>query len=96
MTAIRYARSAVEDLRRLGDFLRTSDPAGAEATAAMIARALRILADHPLIGRPVDVNRRELVIFRGRTGYLAQYSFSLAADEVVILSVRHQREVEDD
>ena len=61
----------------------------------MILDGLRVLASHPLIGRPIDVRRRELLIFRGRTGYLAQYSFRLAHDEVVIPALRHQREVDE-
>ena len=61
----------------------------------MILDGLRVLATHPLIGRPIDVHRRELLIFRGRTGYLAQYTFRLAQDEVVVLAVRHQREVDE-
>ncbi|HZZ92026.1 MAG TPA: type II toxin-antitoxin system RelE/ParE family toxin [Usitatibacter sp.] len=94
MTAIRYSQSAVRDLQRLAEFLRQHDGEGAARTATLIARAIRILAEHPLIGRPVAVNRRELFIFRGRTGYLVQYAYSLTRDEVIILAVRHQREVE--
>lgn len=55
---------------------------------------MKVLADHPLIGRPIDANRRELLVFRGRSGYVAQYAFLPAADEVVFLAVRHQREVD--
>jgi plasmid stabilization system protein ParE len=87
--------AAVRDLERLASFLRESDPAAADETIPLILDALKILAAHPLMGRPIDVNRRELVIYRGRAGYLAQYSFRLATDEVVILAVRHQREVEE-
>jgi len=60
----------------------------------MILDALRVLANYPLIGRPIEGGRRELLIYRGRTGYLAQYAFRLAEDEVVVLAVRHQREVD--
>jgi plasmid stabilization system protein ParE len=94
VTAVLYTAAAHRDLQRLGDFLRESDPAAAERTATMIAEAITVLVRHPLIGRSVGVNRRELVIFRGRTGYLARYSYSLVRDEVVILSIRHQREVD--
>ncbi len=66
----------------------------AAETIPMIFDGLRVLASYPLIGRPIDANRRELLIFRGRAGYLAQYAFRLADDEVVILAVRHQREVD--
>jgi plasmid stabilization system protein ParE len=35
---------------------------------------------------------RELVISRGRTGYVALYSFEEDRDAVLILAIRHQRE----
>jgi plasmid stabilization system protein ParE len=84
----------LDDLERLATFLHESDPAAAAETIPLILDGLKVLARYPLIGRPIAVNRRELVIFRGRTGYLAQYSFRLSADEVVVLAIRHQREVD--
>ena len=94
MATVRITHAALRDLERLTEFLQESDPKAAAETIPLIFDGLRILARHPLIGRPIDVNRRELVIFRGRTGYLAQYRFSLASNEVFVLSVRHQREVD--
>jgi plasmid stabilization system protein ParE len=35
---------------------------------------------------------RELVISRGRTGYVALYSLEEGQDAVLILTIRHQRE----
>jgi plasmid stabilization system protein ParE len=84
----------LDDLERLATFLHESDPAAAAETIPLILDGLKVLARYPLIGRPIAVNRRELVIFRGRTAYLAQYSFRLSADEVVVLAIRHQREVD--
>ena len=94
MAAVKLLPAALDDLERLVEFLRESDPVAASETAALIFDGLRVLADHPLIGRPVAVNRRELVIFRGRSGYLAQYSYSLDSDEVLVVAIRHQREVD--
>ena len=54
--------------------------------------AIEALADHPLLGRPVELGYRELVISRGRSGYLALYRYDEALDEVLILAIRHQRE----
>jgi len=95
LATLRFTPAALGDLERLATFLRESDPPAAAEVIPVILDALRVLAAYPLVGRPIDVKRRELVIFRGRTGYLAQYSFRLATDEVVILAVRHQREVDD-
>jgi plasmid stabilization system protein ParE len=95
LARLRFAPAALEDLERLAQFLRDSDPPAASPTIPMIIDGLRVLASHPLIGRPIDTKRRELLIFRGRTGYLAQYTFRLAQDEVIVLAVRHQREVDE-
>ncbi len=95
MATVKLLPAALEDLERLVAFLRDTDPAAAEATVSVIFDSLRVLAHHPLIGRPIDKNRRELVIFRGRSGYLAQYGYSPASEEVAVLAIRHQREVEE-
>ena len=94
MATLRFTPAALLDLERLASFLRESDPAAAAETIPLILEALKVLAAYPLVGRPIDMKRRELVVFRGRTGYLVQYSFRLAQEEVAILAVRHQREVD--
>jgi plasmid stabilization system protein ParE len=87
-----YAPQALADLERLTDFLAESDPAAAAETVGLIEEAVSLLKRHPLIGRPVEPPFRELVISRGRTGYLALYSFVEEQDAILILAVRHQRE----
>ena len=94
MAAVKLLPSALEDLERLVEFLRASDPPAAAQTASPIFEGLRVLGHHPLIGRPIDVDRRELIIYRGRSGYLAQYSYRIASDEVLVTALRHQREVD--
>ena len=92
MTSVVYTAGALEDLDRLTDFLVETDPPSASDTAAIIGRALMMLEEHPYIGRPVNGDLRELVISRGRTGYVALYVYREALDTVLILAVRHQRE----
>jgi plasmid stabilization system protein ParE len=87
-----YSRKALDDLTRLKEFLKSSEPASAPATVHLILDALQILERHPLVGRPVEDGLMELVISRGRTGYIALYSLEEAADCVLVLAVRHQRE----
>lgn len=94
MAALRFTPAALRDLERLAAFLRESDPASAAETIPLVLNGLKVLSIHPLIGRPIDMRRRELLVFRGRSGYVAQYAFRPAADEVLILAIRHQREVE--
>jgi plasmid stabilization system protein ParE len=93
VATLRLTPAALRDLERLTLFLRESDPVAARETPRLILDGIKLLATYPLIGRPIEARQRELVIFRGRTGYLVQYSFRLAQDEVVILAIRHQREV---
>jgi plasmid stabilization system protein ParE len=94
LASLRFTPAALRDLERLAAFLRESDPVAAAETIPLILDGLNVLGTHPLIGRPIESGRRELLIFRGRTGYVAQYIFKSAADEVVFLAVRQQREVD--
>jgi len=94
LAALRFAPAALADLERLAAFLRESDPAAAGETVPLILSGLKVLATHPLIGRPIGAGRRELLIFRGRSGYVAQHAFRPADDEVVFLAIGHQREIE--
>jgi plasmid stabilization system protein ParE len=54
--------------------------------------AIDVLRTHPLIGRPVEHGLRELVISRGRSGYLALYTYDEPGDRVIVHAIRHQRE----
>jgi plasmid stabilization system protein ParE len=92
MTELVYAEQALLDIERLTDFLLQTDPQAALGTAGLIFEALEILTQHPEIGRKVHFGQRELVISRGRTGYLALYRFLPHIDRIVVLGLRHQRE----
>ena len=65
------------------------------ATAAAVAlrSGLEYVAAHPLVGRRIEGDLRELVISYGATGYIALYRFIVQRDEVRILALRHQREI---
>jgi plasmid stabilization system protein ParE len=63
------------------------------AAAEAIESAVNTLASHPLLGRRVDGDLRELVISFGATGYIALYRFVVQDDTVRVLALRHQREV---
>ncbi len=83
---------AANDLEELVDFLLAQLPNEAVKTVDLVTDALNILEQHPKIGRPVAQGLRELVISRGKTGYLALYQYDESADAVIVLAVRHQRE----
>ncbi len=93
MAGLIYSAHALADLERLTDFLIESDPSAAMNTIDLVEEAVELLKRHLLIGRPVEPPLRELVISRGRTGYLALYSFEPADEVVLILAIRHQREL---
>jgi len=92
MIELVYTEQALVDLERLGDFLVETDPQAAQETAVLIFEALEMLALHPEIGRKVHFGQRELVISRGRTGYLALYRFLPHINRILVLALRHQRE----
>ena len=63
----------------------------AGASAAVIQSGAESLATHPLVGRRIEGDLRELVISCGATGYIALYRFVVQRDEVRMLALRHQR-----
>jgi plasmid stabilization system protein ParE len=92
VTRLFISERAGADIDRLCDFLLEALPHEAVRTSGLIFEALEILKTHPAIGRPLGHGVRELVISRGRTGYLALYAYDDAADAVSVVAVRHQRE----
>jgi plasmid stabilization system protein ParE len=91
---VTYSGNALENLERAFEFLAREDPGSAVRAAAAIREAVATLANHPLIGRPVDEGLRELVISFGRTGYVALYRHLPQHGEVRVLALRHQRELD--
>ena len=92
MTRWPVSLEAADDLEALVDFLVSDMPEHAAQTVDLIMDALNILQDHPNIGRTLELPLRELVISRGRTGYVALYEYDAQADVVVVLAIRHQRQ----
>jgi plasmid stabilization system protein ParE len=95
MTRLVHTPEAAQDLEALVAFLLLNLPEYAVETVDLVLDALSVLERHPLMGRPVAHGMRELVISRGRSGYLALYIQDPAADVVFVLALRHQREQDD-
>lgn len=84
------------------EFLAQEDPAAASDAVERILEAIELLERHPFIGRPVELDLRELVISHGKSGYVALYRVvsssgrPASADEeelqVHIAAIRRQRE----
>jgi len=89
---LEIAGRADADLHRLFEFLADQDVEAALAVKDLVFEGLEILVRHPLIGRPAEEDMRELVISRGKSGYVALYQYLEAEDVVLVLAIRHQRE----
>ena len=81
------------DFDRILDFLFEHAPETAVERIDAIVAALDVLQSSPLIGRPVENGKRELVIATGASGYVALYRFVPDLDKVFVLGVRSQREL---
>jgi len=89
---VEVSTRAFRDLERLFDVVAATDPGLALAQLTSVRAAFEVLADHPLLGRVAEDGRRELVLSRGKYGYIAKYRWLPGEDVVLILAVRHQRE----
>ena len=94
MAEIVYSPNAIVNIERAFEYLAEKDSRSALAAASAIRTAVEVLARHPLIGRPVEGDLRELVISFGRTGYVALYRFVPSENRVRVLAIRHQRELD--
>jgi plasmid stabilization system protein ParE len=88
-----YSARSLAHLQRAFEFLRLENSQAAVEAVAAIRSAVDHLGCHPILGRRVDGDIRELVISYGKTGYIALYRFVVARDEVRVLALRHQREI---
>jgi plasmid stabilization system protein ParE len=93
MAQVVYSARSLAHIERTFQFLRDQNPAAAHDAVAAIQSAVDNLAAHPLIGRRIEGEVRELVISYGHTGYVALYRFVIPQNEVRILAIRHQREL---
>jgi plasmid stabilization system protein ParE len=88
-----YSARSLVHIERAFQFLHDKNPPAALSAVTAIQSAVDNLAAHPLVGRRVEGELRELVISYGQTGYLALYRFLVLRDEVRVLAIRHQREL---
>ena len=92
MATVEITQRALADLERLFDIIAADIPQLAREQILSVRKAFELLSDHPLLGRPVEDGRRELILSRGRYGYIAKYRWFPAEDIVLVLAVRHQLE----
>lgn len=93
MAQVAYSAEALGHLERAFGFMLERDPQAAAGSVQAVASAVDALALHPLLGRRIDGEIRELVVSYGQTGYLVLYRFVVLHDDIRILAIRHQREL---
>lgn len=93
MAAIELVPEVAEDIERILQHLEkffVPDPA---KRIEEIIQAISVLEQNPLIGRPVDSYKRELIIGSKSHGYIALYTYVDDLDCVFVLAIRSQREL---
>ena len=93
MSQLIWTPAATQDVARLHAFLYEKNRQAAQKAISAIQAGVRILEQHPSIGRPVqamDTEFREWFIDFGGSGYVVLYR----TDEslTTLLAIRHQKE----
>lgn len=89
---VQLAEDAWIDLEELVDFLLAQGDPNATELLAFVLDGLQVLTHQPGIGRPTQDGLRELILHRGKCGYLVKYRFLPHLPAVRVLRIRHQRQ----
>ncbi len=92
MSRIELAPEVGDDFDRILDHLAQYQVENPALRIREIIEALNVLEHNPMIGRPANNNKRELVIGRSSRGYVALYRYLDEIDTVFVLAVRSQQE----
>ncbi|MDX9706156.1 MAG: type II toxin-antitoxin system RelE/ParE family toxin [Azospira sp.] len=92
MSRIELAPEVRDDFDRILDHLGQHQVENPAARIHEIVAAIGVLETNPLIGRPAESGKRELVIGRRSHGYVALYRYVAEIDTVFVLAIRAQRE----
>ncbi|WBA81474.1 type II toxin-antitoxin system RelE/ParE family toxin [Endozoicomonas sp. GU-1] len=90
---LRFSRSAVDDLKRLRQFIAEKNPPAAQRMAEYLVRKINNLCHQPnmgvLVGDKLNPRLRDLIIRDYKIRYLADDR------EVLILKIWHQKEADE-
>ena len=92
MSRIELAAEVGDDFDRILDHLVQYQIENPVLRIREIIEALNVLEHNPMIGRPANNDKRELVIGRSSHGYVALYRYLVEVDTVFVLAVRSQQE----
>ena len=94
MPRLIWSAPALRDVSRLHRFLAAKNPDAAMRGIKAIRKSVKLLERHPLAGRllpGLPAAFREWPVDFGVGTYVVQYR--IEADDVVVLAVRHSREL---
>lgn len=88
---LEFTKSALNDVRRLRDFIAVKNPQAARMYSQSLLTSLQNLVEQPFMGRTLDdeLGIRELIIGE----YLARYRIN--GDKLTVIKIRHQKEAPD-
>jgi plasmid stabilization system protein ParE len=92
MSRIELAPEVGDDFDRILDHLAQYQVENPALRIREIIEAFNVLEYNPMIGRPSNNDKRELVIGHRSHGYVALYRYVVEVDTVFILAVRSQQE----
>lgn len=92
MARVRWLPDALNDLKRLHDFIEPHSPQAAVRAVDTLVEAAESLSEFPEKGRPWDLERdfRELFVRFGARGYVIRYRFF--DGEAIVVRVWHALE----
>jgi plasmid stabilization system protein ParE len=95
MPQIIYTETAIADLVRLRDFLKTRSPEASKRAVSIIRKAIENASVFPERFRPVPdlMDYREIIIDFGSSGYIARFRYEQGGD-IYIVRIKHQIENE--
>lgn len=92
MSRIELAPEVGDDFDHILDHLVQYQVENPALRILEIIEAINVLEHNPMIGRPTNNDKRELVIGQHSRGYVALYLYLMEVDTVFVLAVRSQRE----
>ena len=96
MSHIQLASEVGDDFDRILDHLAHHQVENPALRIREIIEAINVLEHNPMIGRPANNDKRELVIGRRSHGFVALYRYIAEIDTVFVLAVRSQEEAGDE
>lgn len=85
---LRFTPRATENIAAIADYLRAHNPSAAHQVRVVLYESLQNLILFPQVGRPQNAAGVRKLVTR-KYSYLVYYTVDEAAEEIVILNVKH-------